>query len=214
MARVRRPPARRGRGGPAAEGPAPAGVPSTRELIVVARQEAGLRATREGVTSLREADVSPLNEVLASEGVTLEPLFGVSEERLRREASALASERETEVPDLSKYYRVEAPTSGSTSWRSASGRASWSRQHTSSPRGAPGVPQRHGAGAGGRAPVNPNFTARQGYLDAAPGGIDARHAWTLPGGGGPVSGSSTWNGPGASATRTWRRTRRASIRAP
>ena len=31
-------------------------------------------------------------------------------------------------------------------------------------------------------PATPNFTLRQGYLDAAPGGIDARWAWTRPGG--------------------------------
>jgi hypothetical protein len=30
--------------------------------------------------------------------------------------------------------------------------------------------------------LTPDFTMRQGYLDAAPGGIDARYAWTLPGG--------------------------------
>ena len=30
----------------------------------------------------------------------------------------------------------------------------------------------------------PDFTPRQVYLDAAPDGIDARHAWTQPGGGG------------------------------
>ncbi|MBF6170804.1 S8 family peptidase [Nocardia blacklockiae] len=31
-------------------------------------------------------------------------------------------------------------------------------------------------------PVTPEFTVRQGYLDAAPNGIDARWAWTQPGG--------------------------------
>ncbi|WP_209899018.1 S8 family serine peptidase [Nocardia goodfellowii] len=31
-------------------------------------------------------------------------------------------------------------------------------------------------------PVTPDFRARQGYLDSAPGGIDARWAWTQPGG--------------------------------
>jgi len=30
----------------------------------------------------------------------------------------------------------------------------------------------------------PDFTIRQGYLDSAPGGIDARFAWDYPGGGG------------------------------
>lgn len=34
-------------------------------------------------------------------------------------------------------------------------------------------------------PVTPNFEARQGYLDAAPHGVDARWAWTVPGGRGP-----------------------------
>ncbi|HEY2999500.1 MAG TPA: S8 family peptidase [Acidimicrobiales bacterium] len=33
-------------------------------------------------------------------------------------------------------------------------------------------------------PVTPDVTARQTYLDAAPGGIDARYAWTVPGGSG------------------------------
>jgi len=32
--------------------------------------------------------------------------------------------------------------------------------------------------------ITPNFTANQGYLDAAPGGIDARYSWTIPGGSG------------------------------
>lgn len=32
--------------------------------------------------------------------------------------------------------------------------------------------------------ITPNFEARQGYLDAAPGGIDARFSWTIPGGNG------------------------------
>jgi hypothetical protein len=32
--------------------------------------------------------------------------------------------------------------------------------------------------------ATPDFTARQGYLDAAPAGIDARFAWGFPGGGG------------------------------
>ena len=33
-------------------------------------------------------------------------------------------------------------------------------------------------------PVTPDFTSRQAYLDPAPTGIDARYAWTIPGGSG------------------------------
>lgn len=39
------------------------------------------------------------------------------------------------------------------------------------------APSDHGARE-----ATPDFTARQGYLDAAPAGIDARYAWALPGG--------------------------------
>jgi hypothetical protein len=31
-------------------------------------------------------------------------------------------------------------------------------------------------------PASPNFTSRQGYLNRAPDGINARYAWTVPGG--------------------------------
>ena len=33
-------------------------------------------------------------------------------------------------------------------------------------------------------PASPDFTSRQLYLNAAPVGVDARYAWTVPGGGG------------------------------
>lgn len=35
---------------------------------------------------------------------------------------------------------------------------------------------------GDTSPPTPDFEPMQGYLNAAPGGIDARHAWTVPGG--------------------------------
>lgn len=31
-------------------------------------------------------------------------------------------------------------------------------------------------------PATPDFSIRQGYLDAAPIGVDARHTWAFPGG--------------------------------
>jgi serine protease len=53
------------------------------------------------------------------------------------------------------------------------------------------------AGAGDIPPTTPNFEPQQGYLDPAPGGIDARYAWTLPGGRGQtvriVDVEGAWN---------------------
>ena len=56
-------------------------------------------------------------------------------------------------------------------------------------------------------PATPNFTSRQIYLDAAPGGIDARHAWMLRGGRGEGVRIIDIEGRGASATKILRKTR-------
>lgn len=83
--------------------------PLKRELIVIARHEVGLRAAREAVVSATGSDVGPLTDLLAAEEVTLQPLFGVSEERLQAKAALLVAETGAEIPDLSVYYQVEAP---------------------------------------------------------------------------------------------------------
>ena len=93
---------------------------SRRQLVVVVKRDAGLEATRYGITSSASADVGPLQSLLAVEGVTLEPLFWVGEDRPR----ATAATRAVEVPDLSVYFRVDAPDErldelqvGCKSWR-------------------------------------------------------------------------------------------------
>jgi hypothetical protein len=164
-----------------------------RELIVIAKPEAGLRATGAGVASVLGADVSPLADLLASEQITLEPLFGVSEERLKRDTASLtpAFEDAPSPPDLSVFYRVGAleerldelaerlrqqPLVEAAYVKPPAELAQTSTVtvgevlNNMQPRleDAP--------------PVTSDFTARQGYLDAAPGGIEARYAWTLPGG--------------------------------
>lgn len=183
-----------------------------RELVVVAQPSAQLESSREGVASAAGVDVSPLAAVLAQEGVALQPLFGVSEARLRSEAAAMAAEAppgET-PPDLSVFYRVQAPderlealagrlreldvveaayikpptemavvetrpeVSGITVARVAEPGA----EEEAAPLNAM-MPMEMDA-----PPVSPDFTARQGYLQAAPVGIDAAYAWTVAGGGG------------------------------
>ena len=76
---------------------------------VIVKSEAGLRVTRAGVASAEGADVSPLADLLSSEGVILEPLFDESEERLNHEVASLAPSTDAEVPDQSIYYRAQAP---------------------------------------------------------------------------------------------------------
>jgi hypothetical protein len=80
-----------------------------RELIVIAKPEAQLRATHEGLTSAMDMDLSPLQQILDRDSLTLEPLFEESEERLQAEAAAITSVPAEEVPDLSVFYKVKAP---------------------------------------------------------------------------------------------------------
>src|SRR5690349_767065 len=93
----------------------PAGRPSLtreRELIVVAEPTVALRATAEGVTSAAGADVSSLAGILEAAGARMHPLFGPSVERARGDGRAgptAALEAALPAPDLSVYYRVEAP---------------------------------------------------------------------------------------------------------
>jgi hypothetical protein len=77
------------------------------DLIVVARKDAALRAAPSGLTSMAGYDTAPLNEVCQRYGGTMRPLFGASEDRLIREAAQVPSH--VDAPDLSVYYRVDAP---------------------------------------------------------------------------------------------------------
>src|SRR3954468_20045805 len=94
----------RGPGRPASP-PESAGVP--RELIVIARPGTGLSATLAGLRSATRADVRGLAEILGDTAITLRPLFGPSEDRVRDRTAALGDGQE--LPDLATFYHVDAP---------------------------------------------------------------------------------------------------------
>lgn len=164
--------------------PASEAVASERELIVIVEPDLGLRATREGVESARGADVSPLSDLLASEGVTLKPLFGISEERLLARTESLATEMGTAAPDLSVYYRVEAPDERLDDLVERLQQMDGIEAAYVKPPTEPAQARLNDMLplAADAPPVSPDFNARQLYLDQAPGGIDARYAWTRNGG--------------------------------
>ncbi len=166
----------------AGSGP-PQGFGSFRELIVVAKKEAGLRASGPEIASTTGADVASLADLIAGEGIRLQPLFGVSEERLRAEAASAESATGQEGPDLSLYYRVEAPDDRLDELAQRLNESDLIDGAYVKPAGEPPrainemVPLLVDA-----PPTTPDFTGRQGYLNAAPAGIDARFAWTQAGG--------------------------------
>ena len=169
-----------------------------RELVVIARAEAGLRASAAGLASVAELDVSPLAQILASEGATMRPLFGVSEDRIAHEIMAMPSAAYAEIPDLSVYYRVDAPESKLDRLAAKLRKSKFVTAAYVKPPAEPAQFQLSIAAAPEEAPPSsPDFTSRQQYLDAAPVGIDAQYAWTQPGGGGAgvkiIDVEGAWN---------------------
>jgi len=167
-------------GGP----PAAEGIPQKRELIVVTKRELGLRATTGGVASVTGADVNPLKDLLASEGLTMAPLFGVSEERLQAKVASLVTEAGVEMPDLSVYYHIEAPNERLDDLAERMQQIDGIDAAYVKPPTEPAEFSLNDMPPEAEEPpvVTPDFTARQIYLGPAVVGIDANYAWTLSGG--------------------------------
>jgi hypothetical protein len=160
-----------------------------RELILVAKPEAGLRVGASGLSSAAGAATDSLADVLNSHRASLQPLFGGSEERIQASVASLPSAEG--LPDMGLYYHVIADDAdldqlAEDLMADDLVEAAYVKPAASTPRTVVDeaaetlntmLPDLNDA-----PPVTADFTTRQGYLDAAPGGIDARYAWTVPGG--------------------------------
>jgi hypothetical protein len=157
---------------------------ANRELIVIAKKDVGLRTKIKEVVSITGADVKPVNDLLASENIILRPLFGSSEERLQTAADSAKAMSGVESPDLSVYYRVEAPQGRLDEIAEKLRKLGVFEAAYVKPAPEPASFRINQMLALPEEPPahTPDFTPRQGYLDAAPGGVDARYAWTVPGG--------------------------------
>lgn len=156
---------------------------------------AELRVTATNARSLTGADLGPLAEVAADPAVVISPLFGPTEERVLAAAAPIGVPVGADgsgpplVEEMARFYHVDAPDDRldelAEQLQASSAVAS---AYVKPPAELPDrsdvldrindmAPDLSDA-----PPATPDFTSRQGYLDAAPGGIDARWAWTQPGG--------------------------------
>ena len=182
MAKTRRSAGRNGRGDEAS----PTDVtysPADRELVVIAAPDAGLRAGDEGVGSVTDTDVGPLADLLSDADLALEPLFGVSEDRLTRDADRAAA---PDAPDLSVFYRVRADDDHLDELAPKIEELPFvaSAYVKPAPEPAAATAVADPGVAGIEAPATADFTSRQGYLGPATAGVDAVLAHTQAGGGG------------------------------
>lgn len=154
-----------------------------RELIVVARAAAGLHARGTDVSSIHGADVGALSLVLRDAGAHIEPLFGSSEEQVRMLGTVPGGERGG--IDLSLFYRVTADDRRLDDLARVLGvQAPVETAYVKPAAYLPAMYLGQKPRVAHPPAVTPDFTQRQGYLFAAPQGVDALHGWTVPGGGG------------------------------
>jgi len=157
---------------------------SERELIVIAKPEVALRATATGLASISGAKVDKLEGLLKGRKASIRPLFG-REERIQRDMGAvLAAAPTISLPEMSTFYRVEARDSVLDDLAAELREEEIVQTAYVKPPSAPPIRTDDIAPVSQVAPpiVTPDFTSRQGYLDQAPDGIDARYAWAVPGG--------------------------------
>ncbi|WP_402469691.1 S8 family serine peptidase [Isoptericola aurantiacus] len=169
-----------------AHGPQGPGA-GARELIVMTEPRERVRVTARGVES-STADAGGLQEILARHDATLAPLFG-DESVVEAEVAAMP-DRSDAVAQLPTYYHVEAPDDRLEALADELSQDPLVAAAYVKPAAEPPVLAVDDLDAvmsetpdpGSPPAVTPDFTGRQGYLDPAPGGIDARYAWTLGGG--------------------------------
>jgi hypothetical protein len=156
-----------------------------KQLVVVAKQTAGLRIEPEPgrPPTVAEGDAGPLANLLMAQGIRMRPLFARSEERLRAARLLLPGPVREIAPDLSVFYAVDAPDERveelASQFRSLDSiDYAYVEPRVYLPVVRPGAEFKLPAPPS----VTPDFSGNQGYLNAAPEGINARFAWTLSGG--------------------------------
>lgn len=159
---------------------APASPP---ELVVVTRAETALRASAGRFEALSGESTDTLATLLADHGATLRPLFGPTEERVLAFSTAGEPSAVSEPVELATFYMVDAPAEGLPALQSDLLAHDLVDGAYIKPGAEPPALLNDMAPTPEEAPpTTPDFSSRQLYLDAAPGGVEARWAWTQAGG--------------------------------
>jgi len=139
-------------------------------------------------------DIAALEAKVRSAGGTrarVKPLFGDRETLMRR--SEMLRSRGVTAPDLTGFYAITAPEAKYdeiiAALRTLRSVASvYRKPPADAPQPPAPAPPPYSCEETACRPCcwaperTPSFESRQYFLDPAPGGIDARHAWTRPGG--------------------------------
>ena len=163
--------------------PAMAAPSAPGELIVVVSSDAGIRSLGDSVASATGTSVSSLNAVLDQYGASMYPIFG-SENRVNQLSAPTLDAMTAANVDMATFYKVDTAAKLEDVAAALLNEGLVTAAYVKPPAEPPVLNDVMTTPPDGQETprATPNFTARQRYLDAAPGGIDARYAWTLSGG--------------------------------
>lgn len=166
-----------------------------RELIVMTEPRAGIVATVDGTPTLGGESLGALAKALGDADAALAPLFaaGVTDSGFAASAPGsadLGAGANEDSPALGSFFRVDVADKEMESLCETLGELHQvGAAYIKPPAELAAVDTLEitetlnaMTPSGTVAAATPDFIARQGYLEQAPGGIDARYAWTLAGG--------------------------------
>ena len=164
----------------------PTGDPAsgtTGQVIVIFKPANVPDAGAQNVMLSGSSQPGALTDLLNSEGISLRPLFETSRSVTQPLAISPDGTEPHDLPDLSVYYVAEVPKDRAESIAESLRSLNTVDGAYVQPEAAlPFVLTPKTSLTDATPPTTPNFVARQDYLRAAPGGIDADFAWTMAGG--------------------------------
>ena len=160
---------------------------SPRELIVVMKPKIQLPATLGRVESAEHpaSSVSGIHDIFVKYNATCSPIFGRTEQHI--EAAIAPDLQLSDLADvgldLTRYYRISVEDNKADNVAKELVNLDEVEAAYVKPATEPPTLNEYVSPLAQEAPaVSPSFVARQGYLNPSPEGVDARWAWTQPGG--------------------------------
>jgi hypothetical protein len=178
----------------------PTSQSSPRELVVMMKSEIEVELTPSGMLSFAVGEgTPPISDVLSAAGARLRPLFEPPAGEPSPFSFAPPEDRHEDQPgvdsqleaEMSLFFSVEAPEEQLDQLADELSKQPEVEVAYVKPPAeaafAPAIPEKQAVsevltGEFAPAALTPDFTARQGYLEQVPQGVDARYAWNLLGG--------------------------------
>ncbi len=154
-------------------------------VVVLLKTEAKIRYTGTEFVSVAAADVSGLKKCLSKyNGANINRVFSQTEEVLEREVASLSETTTEEIPGLSSYYQITTAKEedAKTLIKDLEKEDIVEKAYIEPPTYLALFDEMPSALGEEAPPATPDFSNQQGYLGPATAGIDAKYAWTIPGG--------------------------------